>query len=101
MLNPTFGDVFNDTMQQAGLAVATNAYDGQDRVVLATAPSGIRTAYTWSPDFEQNLIQRTITPPTGSPLAPVSTTYTYDPTYNKPTSITDRSAWSPRWPMIQ
>ena len=89
VLNAGFGDVFNDTPQQTGLSVATNQYDGQDRLVLATTPEGVQTAYTYSPDSEQNLVQQVVTPKSGSSLTPLTTAFTYDPVYNKPTSVTD------------
>jgi RHS repeat-associated protein len=90
MLDGSFGNVFNDTAQQNGVVnVARNQYDGQDRLVLATAPEGGTVAYAYSPDLEHNVIQVTQTAKPGSPLAPLIMAYTYDPTYNKPTSITD------------
>ena len=90
VLSSSFGDVFNDTPQQNGVVnVASNKYDGQDRLVLATAPEGSTVGYTYSTDLEHNIIQMTRTPKPGSPLAPLSTFYSYDQIYNKPMSTTD------------
>ncbi|MBW0005451.1 MAG: hypothetical protein JO216_18410 [Hyphomicrobiales bacterium] len=90
VLSPSFGDVFNDTPQQNGVInVATNQYDGQDRLIAATAPEGGITSFSYSPDLEHNVVQVTQTPKPGSPLSPLSTRYTYDPIHNNPTSITD------------
>lgn len=90
VLNSSFGDVFNDTAQQNGTVdVASSTYDGLDRLILATAPEGGTVGYTYSPDLENNIVAVTRTPKLGSSLSPLTTTYTYDPTYNKPTSTTD------------
>ncbi|MDR3468688.1 MAG: RHS repeat-associated core domain-containing protein [Xanthobacteraceae bacterium] len=90
VLNGSFGDVFNDTAQQNGLVnVTSTQYDGLDRVILSTAPEGGTVAYGYSPDLESNVITVTKTAKPGSPLSPLTTTYTYDPVWNKPTSITD------------
>ncbi len=90
VLSAGFGDVFNDTAQQNGIVdVASNQYDGVNRLVLATLPEGGATAYQWSLDLEQNLVQVTQNPKPGSPLAPLMTSYAYDPTWNKPTRVTD------------
>jgi hypothetical protein len=90
VLDNSVGNVFNDTAQQNGLVnVARNQYDGQDRLVLATAPEGGSVGYIYSNDLKHNIIQVTQTPKPDSPLAPLVTAYTYDPTCNKPTSITD------------
>jgi RHS repeat-associated protein len=90
VLNSAVVDVFNDTAQSNGnVNVAANQYDGQDRLVLATAPEGGEVAYAYSPDLNQNVTSITRTAKPGSSLAPLTTTQTYDPIYNKPTSITD------------
>ena len=89
VLNSGFSTVFSDTLQQSGLAVTTNQYDGQDRLILTTSPEGVQTTNTYSPDFKQNLTGRTVTPKSGSSLSPLSTSYAYNATYNKPTSVTD------------
>ena len=90
VLRSGFGDVFNDTPQQNGVVnVSSNQYDGADRLILATLPEDGTTAYQWSSDLEQNVIQVTQTPKPGSPLSHLATGYAYDPVYNKPTRITD------------
>jgi RHS repeat-associated protein len=89
VLSSSFGDVFNDTLQQNGVVnVASTQYDGEDRVTLVTAPGGGTVRYSYSPDLENNIIAVTRTGKPGSSLA-LTTTYTYDPIFNKPTSITD------------
>lgn len=90
VLRSGFGDVFNDTPQQNGVVnVSSNQYDGADRLILATLPEDGTTAYQWSSDLEQNVIQVTQTPKPGAPLSHLATGYAYDPVYNKPTRITD------------
>ena len=90
VLSAGFGNVFNDTAQQdSAVDVASNQYDGAGRLILATRPEGGTTGYTWSPDLEQNVVQVTQTPKPCSPLAPLVTSYAYDPVWNKPTRITD------------
>jgi YD repeat-containing protein len=91
VLDNTFGDVFNDTPQQNGrLNVTANQYDGQDRLTLATAPEGGTFGYTYSADLLRNVIQVTQTQKPGfPPPTSLTTTYAYDPVYNRPTSITD------------
>ena len=90
VLSASFGDVFNDTAQQNGIVnVASSQYDGQDRLVLATAPEGGTVAYTYSTDLLHNIVQIARTPKPGSPLSPLVTRFTYDPVFNTPTTITD------------
>lgn len=67
----------------------TYSYDGRDRLTLVRAPEGGTTGYAYSPDFNDNILTLTQTPKPGSPLAAQTTTYTYEPVYNKPTSSTD------------
>lgn len=67
--------------------ISTNAYDTLDRLTLATAPEGNSTAYTY--DLKSNVLSVTQTPKPGSPLSPLVTTTTYDPTFNKPLTVTD------------
>ena len=67
--------------------VTTNTYDGLDRLTSTTAPEGNSVGYTY--DTKSNVLTVTATPKPGSPLSPLTTTYTYDSTFNKPTSITD------------
>lgn len=84
------GNVFNDTVQSNGVVnVASNQYDGQDRLAKAIAPEGGSTAYSYSPDLNQNVVQIVQTPKPGSPLSPLTTTLAYDALYNKPTMVTD------------
>jgi len=84
------GNIFNDTAQQNGqVNVVRNVYDGQDRLFQTIAPEGGIVAYFYSADLKQNLTLAVAIPKPGSPLSPLSTAYTYDPIYNKPTSITD------------
>jgi RHS repeat-associated protein len=88
--NNSIGNVFNDTPQQDNVVnVASSQYDGQDRQILTTAPEAGTAAYTYSPDLKQNLIQVTRNAKPGSLLLPLTTTYTYDPIFNRPTSVTD------------
>lgn len=69
--------------------VATNQYDGLNRRTKATAPGGGVTQYIYSPDLLGNVIQVVRTAKLRSPLSPQTTSYTYDPIFNKPTGITD------------
>ncbi|MEW6437764.1 MAG: RHS repeat-associated core domain-containing protein [Pseudomonadota bacterium] len=93
VLSPSFGDVFGDTEQQDGLVnVTTNQYDGLDRLVLTTLPEGGSTDYTYvesSNPWANNIASTTRTAKPDSPLAPLTTAFTYDAIYNKPTSVTD------------
>ena len=92
VLSNSVGNVFNDTAQQNGLVnVTTNQYDGQDRLILTTAPEGGTIAYAYSLDLSHNVVQMTRAPKPNSPLSPLTTAYTYDPVYNKPISVTDPS----------
>ncbi|KRQ00644.1 RHS repeat-associated core domain-containing protein [Bradyrhizobium manausense] len=90
VLNATFGNVFSDTGQSNGnVNVFSSRYDGQDRLVLSTAPERGTTAFTYSPDLKQNIVNVTQTAKPGSPLSPLVTTIAYDPIFSKPTRITD------------
>lgn len=90
VLGSSVGNIFNDTIQQNGLVnISTSQYDGQDRLTLAKAPEGGTVAYAYSPDLKHNVVQITRTPKPGSPLAPLITTASYDPVFNKPTMVTD------------
>src|SRR5258708_25190274 len=53
------------------------------------APEGGTVGYTYSADFNDNVTMVTRTPKPGSPLAPLVTTYSYDPIYSKPIQIVD------------
>jgi len=93
VLSSGFGDVFNDTAQQNGVVnVTANQYDGLDRLTLTTLPEGGTTAYSYATavnPWANNIAAITRTAKPGSPLAPLTTSFTYDSTYNKPTSVTD------------
>src|SRR5262249_31338486 len=93
VLGAGFGNVFNDTVQQNGVVnVAASQYDGLDRLTLTTSPEGGTTAYAYAiavNPWANNVASITRTPKPGSPLSPLVTSFTYDPTFNKPTSITD------------
>ncbi len=90
VLSRSFGNVFGDTPQQNGVInVATNQYNGLDQLILTTSPERDMIAYTYSPDVAQNLEQVKLTAKPGSSLMPLTTTYSYDPVFNKPTTITD------------
>ncbi len=93
VLSSTFGDVFNDTAQQNGLVnVTTNQYDGLDRLTLTTLPEGGTTAYAYATTvnpWANNIASITRTAKPGSPLSPLTASFTYDPIYNKPIQATD------------
>jgi RHS repeat-associated protein len=90
VLSSGFGNVYNDTPQQNGVVnVTTTQYDGLDRPVSVVAPEGGTTGYTYSQDFNNNVISVKRTPKPGSPLSPLTRIYSYDPIFNKPVSITD------------
>ena len=67
--------------------IATSTYDALDRLTLATAPEGNTVGYTY--DLASNVLTITRTPKPGSALSPLVTTTTYDPTFNKPLTVTD------------
>lgn len=87
-LTNSAGSIFNDTPQQDGVVnVTTNQYDGMDRLIKVTAPGTGSTSYTYDPNG--NVLSITAIPKPGSPLASLVTTYSYDPVFNKPISVTD------------
>ncbi|API57989.1 hypothetical protein BSL82_00620 [Tardibacter chloracetimidivorans] len=55
----------------------------------AITPEGVTTAYSYSQDLNQNVTQIVKTPKSGSPLTPLTTSFAYDPVFNKPITITD------------
>jgi RHS repeat-associated protein len=67
--------------------VSTNTFDALDRLTSAVAPEGKATGYTY--DVNSNVLTVTATAKPGSGLSSLVTTYTYDPVFNKPVSITD------------
>ena len=71
----------------ASQTVTTSTYDALDRLTLATAPEGNTVGYTY--DLASNVLTVTRTPKPGSPLSPLVTATTYDPTFNKPLTVTD------------
>jgi YD repeat-containing protein len=93
VLSSGFGDVFNDTAQQNGIVnVTQHQYDGLDRLTATMFPEAGSVAYSYaaSPNpWANNISSVTKTAKPGSSLAPLTTTYTYDPIFNKPTGITD------------
>jgi RHS repeat-associated protein len=83
-------NVYFDTGQSNGhVNVTANQYDGQDRLVLSTAPEANTVAYTYSNDPKQNLVGVLVTPKPGSGQNPTTQSFTYDPTWNKVASATD------------
>jgi RHS repeat-associated protein len=89
VLDNSIGVVFNDTPQSVKVNRSTNAYDGQDRLTLATAPELGTAAYAYSADWLNNVTQVVRTQKPGSTLTPLTTTFAYDPLYNKPIQTTD------------
>lgn len=93
VLSSSFGNVFNDTVQQNGLINVTRTqYDGLDRLVSTVFPEGGSISYSYATSLNpwaNNVATVTTTPKPGSPLSAQATSYTYDPIYNKPTSIID------------
>lgn len=67
--------------------VTTNTYDALDRLTSTTLPEGNSLGYIY--DANNNVLTVTATPKPGSPLSPLVTAYSYDSTFNKPTSVTD------------
>ena len=93
VLSSSFGDVFNDTVQDNGVVnVTTNQFDGIGRPTQTTYPEGGTTSYTYVTSvnpWANNIASVTRTAKPGSSLSPLTTSYTYDPTWNKVTSVTD------------
>jgi RHS repeat-associated protein len=86
------GKVQFEIQDLAGLdRVTATLYDGLDRVSSVTQPEGGVTSLTYATTnpWANNVASLTRTPKPGSPLSPLTTTYTYDPIYNKPTGVTD------------
>ena len=88
LYNNRRGKTLREIWDPAGLnLVSTSTYDGLDRLVTRTAPEGNSVSYTY--DVKHNVLTTTATPKAGSGLTPLTTTYAYHPTFNKPTLITD------------
>jgi RHS repeat-associated protein len=81
----TSGDVLQHVDQLGN--ITSFIYDGLGRTIQQTMPEG-QTAtpgnFTqWTYDNNNNVLSVKITPKNGSPLLPITNTFTYDPTYNK------------------
>ena len=82
------GKTLTEIQDLQGLNLVTaNTYDPLDRLTGTIAPEGNGVTYTY--DARSNVLTATATPKPGSPLSPLVTTYTYDPIFNKPTTVTD------------
>jgi RHS repeat-associated protein len=86
-------DVFSDTVQRNGVVnVTTNQYDGSDRLLLTTKPEGDSVAVTYdgvTNPWANNVASIKHSPKPGSPLSPITQSFTYDATWNKPTVSVD------------
>ena len=93
VLSSSFGDVFNDTVQQNGVInVTTNQYDGLDRLTLTTLPEGGTAGYSYVTavnPWANNIASITRTAKPGSSLSPLTTSFSYDPIYDKIIQVTD------------
>ncbi|MDR3410592.1 MAG: RHS repeat-associated core domain-containing protein [Formivibrio sp.] len=93
VLSSTYGDVFNDTVQQNGVVnVTTSQYDGLDRLTSTIAPEGDSTTYAYDANtnpWANNIAAVTRNPKPGSPLAAITQSATYDPQWNKVATATD------------
>jgi RHS repeat-associated protein len=82
-----------DIQDYGGLRLVTSmAYDGLDRLSATTLPEGGSISYAYDASvnpWANNVASVTRNPKPGSPLAPTSTSYLYDPVFNKPTRIID------------
>jgi RHS repeat-associated protein len=92
VLSSGFGNVFGDTQQQNGIInVTTNQYDGLDRPQVTFFPERGAVQYTYvtnvNPWANNLFFALQFSKPGFSDASSVS--FTYDPIYNKPTSITD------------
>jgi RHS repeat-associated protein len=86
------GKVLFDIQDYAGLGLLTSfVYDGLDRPTSTTLPEGSSTAYTYDATvnpWANNVASIVRNPKPGSPLSPSTTSYLYDPTFNKPIKVT-------------
>jgi RHS repeat-associated protein len=91
--NSAIGAVFYDTAQNNGVInVTTHQYDGLDRLTETTLPEGGSASYAYAASanpWANNVASIVRTAKPGSSLSPLTTSFTYDPIYNKPTMITD------------
>ncbi|MFO1114448.1 MAG: RHS repeat-associated core domain-containing protein [Beijerinckiaceae bacterium] len=91
--NSAIGNVYNDTPQQNGVVNVTHfQYDGIDRLTTIILPEGGTKALTYATavnPWANNIASIIDTPKPGSPLPPRTASFTYDPFFNKTTSITD------------
>ena len=89
-MNPRGRTLF-DIKDFDGLGLTTKTlYDGRDRTVSVTNPEGDSFAYEYESEvnpWADNVA--TLTRNSHSYLAPVVTTFTYDPAWNKPVTVTD------------
>lgn len=82
------GKTVADIQDLQGLnRVTTNTYDGLDRLTRTTAPEGNSSTYAY--DAKSNVLSITATPKPGSPLAPRTQTFTYEPAFNHVATATD------------
>ncbi|WP_170303831.1 RHS repeat-associated core domain-containing protein [Reyranella soli] len=90
--NPRGKPVF-DIQDAAGLnRVTATVYDGLDRLSAVTQPEGGSTSWTYNNTVNpwvNNVATVTRNPKPGSPLSATTTSYVYEPTFNKPTRVTD------------
>ena len=93
VLSSSYGDVFNDTAQQNGVVnVTANFYDGLDRLALTELPEQGLTLYEYAGavnPWANNIASIIRFAKPGSPLSPLTTSFSYHPIYNKPTQVTD------------
>jgi RHS repeat-associated protein len=83
-----------DIQDYSGLRLVTSSVlDGLDRLISTTLPEGGSTAYTYDTTvnaWANNIASVVRNPKPGpSPPSPLVTSYVYEPTFNKPTKVTD------------
>jgi RHS repeat-associated protein len=93
VLDPGFGTVYYDTEQDDDVVnVSANVYDAADRLIEATTPEGMTTVLAYETavnPWANNIASITREPKSGSPLSPTTQSFTYDPLWNKPATVTD------------
>jgi YD repeat-containing protein len=86
------GKLTFDVQDLAGLDLISGfSYDGFDRLVASKLPEGGSTTYTYDTTvnpWANNVASVTRNPKPGSLLGPSTTTYAYEPLFNKPVRIT-------------